>query len=212
MAQFSPDLFSTHTIRFPTFSYEHSSITSSQHSSFPPTKSSCEYVKHSNECQRATETFFTQSSRVHEVDYRTPRLSQALPAGRSLDCIISPVSLLINWSKLGRSSPSPYQTPCHISIPHSTPRLSQLIPDLLLGHVRPCLICPRVCCCVRVSPSADMLQFTPRHNGDRSPPVLSGTAADRSHSCLPALTAACVHQAPTSHFNAALWDNEQKAV
>lgn len=31
-----------------------------------------------------------------------------------------------------------------------------------------------------------MLYPTPRHNGDWSPPVQSGTAADRSHSCLPA--------------------------
>lgn len=49
-------------------------------------------------------------------------------------------------------------------------------------------------------PSTDMLYLTPRHNGDWSPLVLSGTAADCSHSCLPALPTACVHQALTSHW------------
>lgn len=80
-------------------------------------------------------------------------------------------------------------------------------------------MCPSMCVCLcmllpsmpkgvllcKGFPSTDMLYLTPRHNGDWSPPVQSGTAADRSHSCLPAFSTACVHQAPTSHCNADCW-------
>lgn len=61
-------------------------------------------------------------------------------------------------------------------------------------------------------PSTDMLYLPPRHNGDWSPPALSGTAADHSHSCLPAFPTACVHQAPTSRCNADYWMRIKRPV
>lgn len=116
----------------------------------------------------------------------------------------------------------PYQTPCHISIPHSAPKLAintRSAPGPCVTQSECVCVCPSMCVCLcmllpsmpkgvllcKGFPSTDMLYLTPRHNGDWSPPVQSGTAADRSHSCLPAFSTACVHQAPTSHCNADCW-------
>lgn len=49
----------------------------------------------------------------------TGNASRVLNELYSITCL-----LLINWSKLGWSSPSPYQTPCQISIPYSLPNLA----------------------------------------------------------------------------------------
>lgn len=60
--------------------------------------------------------------------------------------------------------------------------------------------------------STDTLYLPPRHNGDWSPPALSGTAADHSHSCLPAFPWTCVHQAPTSRCNTDYWMRNKRPV
>lgn len=108
---------------------------------------------------------------------------------------LSPLNQLkLTWLKL------PLIVPDTMSHQHSSfpPKNLQLKPDLPLAmcgslsvcfSTRQCLLLPYMTKSMLLCqgfPSTDILYLSSRHNWDWSPPVQSGTAANRSHSCLPA--------------------------
>ena len=147
---------------------------------------------------------------MHRVDYRTPRLSWALPAGCSLDCIISPASLLINWSKLGRSSP--LAVPDSMSHQHS----SFYSPTLSINTRSapgPCVTLPHMpeglLLCEGFPQSRYVISHSPDIMGAgllryRVVPLQTAVIPV----CLPSPQHVCTRHRPS----AALLDNQQKAA